>query len=132
MKKLISAVKSFAPVFGLFLPFAAFASPIIPPGNLTHVDTVPDQRIQSVQDILQSICSVFGWLFVALIALSMVFIVIAAFHYLTSGGDPEKSKKATSMILYAAIAVGVALLARAIPLIVISFLNPAVVGLKSC
>ena len=84
---------------------------------------IPMTSIDTAQSALQSICSVFAWAFYFLLALTVVFIVLAAFKYLTSSGNPEKVQSATSMIIYAAIAVGVALLARAIPLIVANLLG---------
>jgi len=126
MKKLIALTKQVVPaaVIGL-TPFVASAAPIVAPQQLTKVPSsiVPDQNIQSLQDVLQSVCVVFGWLFVFLIAFAIVFGVLAAYGYLTSSGEPEKVKQAGNRLLYAAIAVGVALLARAIPLIVANFLT---------
>jgi uncharacterized membrane protein len=90
----------------------------------------PSAGITSVQSVLNSLCVVFDYAFWFLIALAVVFGVVAAFRYLTSAGEPEKVKKATSTILYAAIAIGVALLARAIPLIVASFFGAS--SLTSC
>jgi hypothetical protein len=56
--------------------------------------------------------------------------MVAAFKYLTASGDPEKVKGAGNTLLYAAIAIGVALLARAVPLVVSSFLGAT--GVTSC
>jgi uncharacterized membrane protein len=76
---------------------------------------------------------VFGWAFYFLVVLAVIFVIIAAFKYLTASGDPEKVKSAGSTLLYAAIAIGVALLARAVPLVVGSFLSAGGGnGLSSC
>ena len=47
-------------------------------------------------------------------ALAVLMIVISAFYFLFSGGDPEKVKKARDVILYAIIGLLVAALAGAI------------------
>lgn len=61
---------------------------------------------------------VVNWLFALLLLLASLFIIIAAYKYLTAAGDPEKAKEATKMITYAIIAIIVGFLARAIVFIV--------------
>ena len=122
MKKVLDFAKVYAlPVLAMASPFMAYAQ--IPSPSAPVQGNVPQSNINSLQTVLNTVCIVFSWLFYFLIALAVVFIVIAAFKYLTAGGDAEKVKGAGSTLLYAAIAVGVALLARAIPLIVASFLG---------
>jgi len=58
-----------------------------------------------------------------LFVLASIFIIIAAFKYLTGKGDPVEIKKAQAMIVWAIVAMIVALFAWAIPKIVISFLG---------
>jgi hypothetical protein len=64
------------------------------------------------------ICSVAYWMFWILMSLSVVFVFVAAYKYLTSGGDAEKVGSATKTITYAAVAIVVALLAKGFPSIV--------------
>ena len=54
------------------------------------------------------------WLNGFLIAVAAIFIVVAAFMYLTSGGNTEKVQTATRMIFYTVVAIGVAALASVI------------------
>ncbi len=58
------------------------------------------------------------WIYTIFLIAAVVFVLIAAFQYLTSGGDKEKVKKATNMLMYAAIAVVVAILAFSITRVV--------------
>lgn len=88
--------------------------------------------ISSLQGLVNLMCSAFDYLFYGVIALSIIMVVIAAFNYVTAGDNAEKVSKANKMILYAAIGVGVALLAKGIPLIVASFLSASTANLKSC
>jgi len=88
--------------------------------------------ISSVQDLQQSLCNVFGWMFVFLIGLSSVMAAWAAFMYVTANGDAEKVSKAGKTLMYVAIGVGVALLARAIPLIVGSFFGVGSSQIGTC
>ena len=83
----------------------------------------PDTGIQSVADIFTLIDSIFNIMFWLLIVLAGVFIIWAAFNYLTAGGDPEKVKVANQKVIYAAVAVVVAVLAKAIPTVICSFLS---------
>lgn len=123
MKKAVRFVKEFGlSIASLTLPFLASAQTIPNPVQPTQ-SNVPQTQITSLQGVLNTVCVVFSWMFYFLVALAVIFIVIAAFKYLTAGGDAEKVKGAGSTLLYAAIAVGVALLARAIPLVVASFLG---------
>jgi hypothetical protein len=62
-------------------------------------------------------------MFWGLISLSLIMVLSAGFTYVTAGDNPEKVSKATKTLIYAAVAIGVALLARAIPLIVGDFIG---------
>ena len=131
MKKLKGFAKEFGvSILSLALPLMASAQNLPAPKPPVNPTTVPQGNITSIQGVLNTVCVVFDWAFYFLVALAVVFIIVAAFKYLTAAGDPEKVKGAGSTLLYAAIAVGVALLARAIPLIVASFLNAP--GLTTC
>jgi hypothetical protein len=130
MKKVISFAKGFSPAFiMLVIPALAFAQDL--PGPVAPVETsVPQGNITSLQGVLQMLCTVFAWAFYFLIVLAVIFIIIAGFKYLTAAGDPEKVKAAGTMLIYTAVAIGVALLARAVPLIIGSFLGAS--GVSSC
>lgn len=53
-----------------------------------------------------------NWLFTILLVLAVIFILIAAFKYLTSSTKPEEVSKAHKMLIYAGVAIAVALLAK--------------------
>jgi uncharacterized membrane protein len=126
MKKVIASVTKFGPaVFSLVLPALAFAQFSAPPagGGVQGTSNTPTTNINSLQSVLQLFCVVFGWAFYFLIILAVIFILVAAFRYLTAGGDPENVKKAGAVLLYAAVAIGVALLAKAVPMVIGTFLG---------
>jgi hypothetical protein len=128
MKKLISFAKEFSPsIIALAIPALAFAQT---PGPATNQGYAPQASIYNIGGILNLLCTVFAWAFYFLIVLAVIFVIVAAFRYLTAAGDPEKVKAAGATLLYAAIAIGVALLARAVPLVVGSFLGAS--GVQSC
>ena len=64
--------------------------------------------------VVDTINVIVDWLFYILIFAAIIVILLAAFTFLTSAGDPDKVKKARDYILYALIALVVAFLARAI------------------
>jgi hypothetical protein len=131
MKKLKGFAKEFGvSILTLALPVLASAQQIPVPTAPQNPGSVPQGHITSIQGVLNTVCIVFDWMFYFLVALAVIFIIVAAFKYLTAGGNPENVKGAGNTLLYAAVAVGVALLARAVPLIVASFLGAN--GLTTC
>ncbi len=87
------------------LPFLAFA------------------QVDSPEKVVDLISKVSVWLYNILIAASVVMIIVAAFNFLGSGGDQEKVTKAKQQIIYAVIAVAVAILATGIIKLVQDFLK---------
>ena len=73
----------------------AIAMTLLVAGSVGAQDVTPVAPIQSVDDVFTLIATIFNILFWLLIVLASVFIIIAAFTYLTAGGDPEKIKTAT-------------------------------------
>ncbi len=64
-----------------------------------------------------------NWLFGILLAVVVVFILLAAFNFLTAGGSDEKVKKAKGMLRNAVIALVVGLLCGSIILVVTAFFD---------
>jgi len=123
MNKAINFVKNIGPAaIAAVVPALAFAQGISYPSPAAP-SNVPQANITSLQSILNDICIVFAWAFYFLIVVAVLFVIFAAFKYLTAGGDPEKVKSAGATLLYAAVAIGVALLAKAIPLVIGNFLG---------
>lgn len=124
MNKAINFAKKIGPtVIAFVIPALTFAQGIQAPAPASGAGNIPQANITSLQSILNDLCVVFAWAFYFLIVLAIIFVVIAAFKYLTAGGEAEKVKSAGATLLYAAVAIGVALLAKAIPLIVGNFLG---------
>ena len=64
-------------------------------------------------------------IFTALLILASVFILLAAFQFITGGGDPEAMGQARSKLIWAAVGIGVALVARGLPGIIQNILQGA-------
>ncbi len=125
MKKLITSVKKVGPFLTALIVPALASAQSAPPagGGVAGTSNTPVTNIVSLTNVLQLLCIVFGWFFYGLIILAVIFILVAAFKYLTAGGEPEKVKQAGATLLYAAVAVAVALLAKAIPMVIGTFLG---------
>lgn len=100
---------------------------------LVSAQAQPPVNVGGVWNLL---CTLFGWLFMGVMFVAVVYIVLAAYNYLTASGDGKKVEKANHMLLYAVIGVIVAVLARNIPKIAASIVGldtsmPGVV-LPSC
>lgn len=121
----------------LVLPVVAIVSPLIasaafqgPPGI-----SAPSAPITSVTNLTGTtgiFCVIINWLFYLLLVAAVIFVLIAAFRYLTAAGDPEKVKAAGNTLLYAAIAVIVAILAKGIPYIAATFVGGSTGGFTGC
>jgi heme/copper-type cytochrome/quinol oxidase subunit 2 len=106
-------------VVGLLLPLLAGAQ-----GSGIQQTTSPPQGTNfSINSLLQFLNTVVSWLFTIFLIIAVIYIIIAAFKYLTSGGDPTKVQDATRAVIYAAVAIAVALLSVAIRSFVTSILQ---------
>ena len=113
-----------APVVALALPVLASAQ--VPPAPVNAPSNI--QNINQIAGSAGIICTIINWIFWLLIVLTVIFVLVAAFKYLTAAGDPEKVKSAGSTLLYAAIAVVVALIAKGLPLIISTFIGGGLSG----
>lgn len=125
MKSLKSKVIAFIVVVLVVMPMASliYAQPqtgITLPGANTNITTV-----SGVVDLLRGVVR---WVYVIFFIFAVLFIILAAFTYLTAGGDPEKTNKAKDQLIYAAVAIAVALLAVGFQSIVSNFLASPTAG----
>ena len=93
----------------------------------TGVSGLPSP-ITGISQVQSLVCVIIDWLFWGLIVLAIVMFLVSAYKYVTSGGEPERTRSANRTLLYAAIAVVVALLAGGLPLIIGSFFQVSSVG----
>lgn len=78
----------------------------------------PTNLFSSTGAITSLFCQVLNWMFWGLIVLSIIMFLVGGYTYATSGGEPEKVGKANKTLLYAAIAIVVSLLAKALPVMI--------------
>lgn len=74
-----------------------------------------DLKFSQVLNVLNRFVS---WLFTIFLVVAVIFIIFAAFKYLIYGSNPTEVKKATHMLIFAAVAIAVALLSVSARLII--------------
>lgn len=92
----------------------------LPLGALAINDAPPETIVskQGAHGVLVLIKTVGEWMFGILVALAVILVLLAAFDFLFSGGDEKKVAEARDKLTYALVAVGVAILARGIILLI--------------
>ena len=79
--------------------------------------------VRSFGDILNLMEKLIVWFQAILFILAVIFILYAAFLFLTSAGDAEKVKTARTVLVYAAVGIGIILLAGAVEFLVRDYLG---------
>ena len=118
--------KTLLPIFVSFFLItpSAFAQTLAP-------NSLPAPVITSLGGVITFICRAINWIFTFLVIGAVLAVIIAAFLYLTSAGDPKRTKSASGLIIFSAIAIAVALIAKGIPLAVASFFGGSI-GTLGC
>lgn len=96
-------------------------------GNIEAAVNIPGipiigGRTGNVSGLVSIFSDIVKWIYTIFFIVAVMFVIFAAFTYLTAGGDPEKVGKAKDQIIYAAVAIIVALLAISLKSIIESFL----------
>lgn len=93
-----------------------FLFPVI--GSAERIEPLGEDTLTTPSAIITLIENLTKYIFYGVMAIAVLFIIIAAFYFLTAAGNPDKVTIARQMLIYALIGVGVALLAYALPFIV--------------
>lgn len=91
-------------------------------GQIAQIPGVQQTGPTTVGGFMDVIRNIVRWVYILFFIIAVLFIIFAAFSYLTAGGDPEQVDKAKSRIIYAAVAIAVALLAVGFEVIIRNFL----------
>ncbi|MDD5145511.1 MAG: hypothetical protein PHF44_01565 [Candidatus Pacebacteria bacterium] len=135
MKKFFSAISLLSILVVIIMPFTVLAVQGAPEAceisarNIERMNNNTDlQCTAGVCNFTNSKCgmccllntfyTITDWIFFFLIGLAVIFVIVAGFHFLFSGGSPEKTLMARNYLIYAAVGIAVGLLARAIPSLV--------------
>ncbi len=112
----------------LSLPLVASAVTLPGTAGPTGAASQLPTGIKNFNGFLSVFDTLILWLFTILLVLAVFFIIMAAFKYLTAGGDEEKIGNAHQLIIYAVVAIGVAFLAQGISFVVGQLLNTGGAG----
>lgn len=69
-------------------------------------------------DVMTALDSITDWLFTILLVVAVIFIILAAYNFVTAAGDPEKVGTARTQVMWALIGIVVALLAKGLVILV--------------
>lgn len=97
----------------------------LPAGGSAINPTGIKSPISDAPGVVNILIIILRWTYTIFFVISAFMVILAAFTYLTAGAEPEKIKSANHKIIYAAIAIAVALLAVSINAIVGSIIGPS-------
>ena len=89
-------------------------------GIIALVEQILPQGVTAETGLVNIINYAFGFL----IAVSVLMFIIAAFLFVTGGGNPEQIKSARRWLIYAAIGLAVAVISRGLVALVLLIVSP--------
>lgn len=90
------------------------------PDYINPAGTAP---IGEVSDAVILIINIVKYAYIIFFIISIFMILMAAYTYLTAQAEPEKIKNATNQIIWASVAIVVALLAVSVNVIIKNFID---------
>jgi len=97
-----------------FLALSAIASVgLLPLVGLAGGTTSPTEA-PMVDDVIAFLDKIRDWLFTFLLIVAVIFFILAAYDFVTAGGNPEKVDSARQKLIYGVIGIIIALVARGI------------------
>ena len=72
----------------------------------------------SGSELINLLIIITDWIFVIVLVFAIIFIVLAGFQFITQGGNAQAVSEARMKLLWAAIGIAVAVMARGIPVVV--------------
>ncbi len=102
----------------LFLMSFAGSSAIFAAEGLPSGFSGPVTTVTTGGNLVTTIQALTNWFFVVFLLLAVIFVILAAFQFLSGGGDPQAVNQARQKLIWAAVAVIVATMARALPTVV--------------
>lgn len=102
----------------LSLPLVAFAG-----RDRDFAKKQPDEPVSSVTDVFNLLSNIFTILYSLFFAVAAFFILYGGFLYLTAGGDSEKVGRAKNLLIYAAVAIAIAIVSLGVDNIVLDIIQ---------
>lgn len=101
----------------LAIIFSAVVLPIFPASAITFTNPL---GVNTFEELLEAIINFVFWVG---ITLAPLMIIIAGFTYVTSGGSPDKVKKAKDLMLWAIIGLVILIAAKGLVQVIRSILG---------
>lgn len=107
----------------MFLNFitTAFAS-----GTAAKIDFTKDPggTIVNADGVFAAISNITNYIFSFFLVVAVLYILVGAYNLLISKGNPEGFEQAKKMILYAVIAVAIAVMSKSIVIVAAKIVSP--------
>lgn len=116
-------MKKFLSFMFVFMAMLMIVSPVLADTATGLDNSYPVSPIQNIGDVFNLLSKATSWIFVALLFMAFIFIIMGAFTYITSKGDPKLITNAKNYIIYALIGVAIGILAKGLILAVCSILG---------
>jgi len=87
-------------------------------------DLAEGSPIKEPGDIFRILAKIVQYTYTIFFIVAVVFIIVAAFNFLTSQGNPEKINSAKSQITWAIVAIAIALISVGATQIIKAFITP--------
>ncbi len=103
-----------------------FISTVFAEGNSAAIDytKAPGGTIVNADGVFAAISSITNYIFSFFLVVAVLYILVGAYNLLISKGNPEGFEQAKKMILYAVIAVAIAVMSKSIVIIAAKIVNP--------
>lgn len=130
--KMLNMKKTFLISFAIIGLFGLFMANNIVFGQTYTAQNGADQLcqgsscpIKTPDDIFRVLKTIVQWTYTCFFVVAVFFILIAAFNFLTAQGDPTKINSAKSQILWACVAIAIALISVGAAQIIQEFIKPS-------
>ena len=90
----------------------------VPAGTTEEASDGTTGGISTIEGLLGVVEKITNYFFTALIALAIIFIILAGFSFLTASGDPVKLNTAKNQLFWALVAVAIGALSKGMVLAV--------------
>lgn len=86
-------------------------------------DLAQGSPIKEPGDVFRILVNLVRYAYTIFFIVAIVFIIVAAFKFLTAGGNPEKIQSARTQIMWAVVAIAIALISVGAATIIKGFLE---------
>lgn len=95
---------------------------MLPAIAFAQLPSIPQKNITTPREVLAIVEKAVSWIFAFFFAVVAFYILSAAYTYLTAGGDPAKLASAKNKLIYAAVGIALALVARSAIAVIENFI----------